>query len=216
MVSKKDILRDAQNDAILLSYINFVGEKEVLSLSLRFNVNKFVGRWQQVLTSLSTSILGTNLLYSTVTADYSLNSDGTIKVKNSAYDENFEITTIDGISRARSPLVPTCRTVEFNEQLFEGNYWIIYISADFNTIIVSAPIIIGPIDLTSNFGLYVLTRNRETYWNSNEPQKVFDTLEKYGFNQLWNFPINSGASFPMPNPVPPKVEKKINNKKNKK
>jgi len=196
------------NEAVILNYINFVGAEEVLSLTLRFNVLRFVGKWEQVLTSLSTNLLGSGIFYSTVQANYSLNRDGTIKVVNSAYNGDFEFEKVEGTSKARSPLVPTCRTVTFNDTKIEGNYWIIYISQDFNTIIVSAPIIIGPIDLSSNFGLYVLTRDREKFWNSNEPTNVFNTLKKYGFEKFWNKPVNSGKSYPAPLQEDKKIVKK--------
>lgn len=195
METIKKNLGDSNDAAVILNYINFVGEAEVLDLVSRFRVNKFVGRWEQVLTSISTGLLGSGILYSSVNATYSLQSDGNIKVVNAAYDQNFEKTCIEGSSRSRSVLVPTCRTVTFNNSMFEGNYWIIYISQDFTTFIVSAPIIVGSIDISSNFGMYVLTKDREKFWNSSEPQNVFNALKKYGFTQFWNFPVNSGKSF---------------------
>lgn len=196
-----NIFGDVQDGAVVLSYVNFVGPTEVADLVLRFTLNlrKFYGRWEQVLTSVSTNLLGSGIFYSSVTADYSPLPDGTIKVVNSAYDGKFEKTSIEGVSRARSTLVPTCRTVKFPDQPLEGDYWIIYASKDFNTIIVSAPIIIPVIgiDVSNNFGLYVLTKNRDQFWSSNEPKNVFDTLKKYGFDKFYNSPVNSGKSYPI-------------------
>ena len=190
------------DNLIVKQYIDFVGSEEVVELVLRFNLNirKFLGRWEQVLTSISTNLLGSGIFYSSVIANYSLLPDKQIKVVNTAYNGKFELTSIEGTSRARSALVPTCRTVKFGDQLIEGNYWIIYAAKDFNTIIVSAPIIIPliNINLSDNFGLYVLTKDREQYWNSNEPHNVFNALKKYGFDRFYNYPVNSGKSFSIP------------------
>jgi len=214
-----------EDEFVILQYVNFVGPAEVADLVLRFtlNRNKFLGRWEQVLTSLSTNLLGSGIFYSSVTADYSPLPNGDVKVVNTAYDGDFELTSIEGSSRARSSFVPTCRTVKFPNTPIEGNYWIIYASKDFTTIIVSAPIIIPIIglDISDNFGLYVLTKDREKYWNSDEPQNVFNALKKYGFDKFYNQPINSGKSFTIPpanvwvakNKKPNNQQKKKPNKK---
>lgn len=198
-----DIFKDIEDGSVVLNYTNFVGFAEVADLVIRFNLNlnKFYGRWEQVLTSISTNLLGSGIFYSSVNANYSPLPNGEVKVVNKAYNGNFELASIEGTSRARNPLVPTCRTVKFPNQPVEGNYWIIYASKDFTTIIVSAPIIIPVIgfDISDNFGLYVLTKDREKYWNSEEPQNVFNTLKKYGFDKFYNQPVNSGKSFTIAN-----------------
>ena len=198
-----EILNDIEDGVVVLNYTNFVGFAEVADLVIRFNLNlnKFYGRWEQVLTSLSTNLLGSGIFFSSVNANYSPLPNGEVKVVNKAYNGNFELTSIEGTSRARNPLVPTCRTVKFPDQPVEGNYWIIYASKDFTTIIVSAPIIIPliGIDISNNFGLYVLTKDREKYWNSDEPQNVFNVLKKYGFDKFYNMPVNSGKSFTITN-----------------
>lgn len=217
-----DLFEGVEDNVVLLNYTNFVGAIEVLDLVFRFNlnINKFYGKWEQVLTSLSTNLLGSGIFYSSVQANYSPLKDGNIKVINKAYDGNFELTSIEGISRARNTLVPTCRTVKFPNQPIEGNYWIIYASNDFTTIIVSAPIIVPVIgfDISDNFGLYVLTKDREKYWNSDEPQNVFKILKKYGFDKFFNKPVNSGKSFTINNEVEKSIikEKKVITKKSKK
>lgn len=188
-------------DPIIVQYYkNFVGEKEVESLVKRFNVNEFCTNWYQVLTSRTTGLFGTGITYSSVKANYSLNTDGTVKVINTAYDTQFKPTIIQGESRARDPNIPTCRTVNFPSISadFEGDYWIIYISSTFETIIVGAPLILPgiPIELSSNFGVYVLAKNRDAFWaSSQETTLVFDALKKYGFTQFWNEGIFSGKSF---------------------
>jgi lipocalin len=189
-----------EDQIIVQYYKNFVGEKEVESLVKRFNVNEFCTKWDQVLTSRTTGLFGTGITYSSVNANYSLNLDGTVKVINNAYDTEFNPVTIEGKSRARDPIIPTCRTVSFPSvsPLLEGDYWIIYISPSFETIIVGAPLILPviPIELSDNFAVYVLSKNRDAFWKSNEETTLaFDALKKYGFTQFWNEPIFSGSSF---------------------
>jgi lipocalin len=193
-----DDLKKIENDIIIKYYKNFVGEKELNSLVKQFDINKFCDKWQQVLTSRTTGLFGTGITFSSVQATYSLNDNGTIDVLNEAYNTNFENIKIKGISEARDNEIPTCRTVKFSTVPLEGNYWIIYISPSFNTIIVAAPLItpIVPIDISNNFGVYVLTKNRDEFWNSTtETNEVFNTLKKYGFTNFWNEPISSGKTF---------------------
>ena len=187
-------------------YKQFVGETQLTYLLKIFKIDQFVGRWEQVFTSRSTEFLGTGLDNSSVSATYSLNNDGTIGVLNSSYNEKLEKKFIEGTSRARNNAIPTCRTVSFGSESainFEGDYWILDISPTFHTIIVVAPIITPyiPIKITDNFGVYVLTKNRDEFWkNKNEVDRVFTVLNKYGFNQFWSEPIVSGISFPIIDP----------------
>jgi lipocalin len=193
-----EFLGELQNKIIIDYYKNFVGEKEVNLLVQQFDVNKFCGKWQQVLTSRTTGLFGTGITFSSVQATYSLNSDGTIQVLNEAYDTNFKNINISGFSSARDNKIPTCRIVKFGSVPLEGDYWIIYISPSFDTIIVAAPLIIPfvPINITNNFGVYVLTKNRDEFWKSQtETNNVFNTLNKYGFTNFLNQPISSGETF---------------------
>jgi len=187
-----------QNKIIIDYYKNFIGEKELALLINQFDVNKFCGKWQQVLTSRTTGLFGTGITFSSVQATYSLNDDGTIKVFNEAYDTTFKSINITGVSSVRDDTIPTCRTVNFNSLPIEGDYWIIYISPSFDTIIVGTPLItpIIPIKLNDNFGLYVLAKNRDDFWKSQkENPYVFDVLKKYGFTNFLNEPISSGETF---------------------
>lgn len=194
-----------QDEIILNYYKKFVGEQQLTYLLDKFKIDRFLGRWEQVFTSRSTGLLGTGIDYSSVNAIYSLNNDGTVHLLNSAYDEQLEKKIIEGSSRARDNSVPTCRTVKFDSASvpFEGDYWILDISETFQSIIVVAPIITPyiPIDVTNNFGMYVLTKNRDRFWkNRDEVDHVLTILNKYGFTKFWNEPIVSGTSFPIVDP----------------
>ena len=190
-----------KNDEIVVDYYKkFIGEPQLSYLSDTFKIDKFVGRWEQVFTSRSTGLFGTGIDYSSVFAVYSLKNDGTIGVFNSSYDEKLEKKFIEGTSRARNNAIPTCRTVSFNSESsldFEGDYWILDISESFQTIIIAAPVItpLIPIEIIDNFGVYVLTKNREDFWkNKQEVDHVFTVLNKYGFTKFWNEPIVSGVT----------------------
>ena len=187
--------------AVVEKYISCVGKKEVDKLNKIFKAKKFVGIWKQVMCSPSTSFFGSGPNYSSVEAKYTLKKNGLVGVENGAYDVDLNRVGVKGVSGARDDKIPTCRTVKF-DNLFknEGNYWILYATPSFKTIIVAAPIIIKlfntPVVITNNFGFYVLTRNRKQFWNSREEyEHALDALKKYGFDKLWNKPVATGESF---------------------
>lgn len=200
------ISKEKQDETVVNYYKQFVGESQLTYLLNTFKIDKFVGRWEQVFTSRSTGLFGTGIDNSSVNAVYSLNNNGTIGVLNSSYNEKLEKKFIEGSSRARANAIPTCRTVSFNPESsvdLEGDYWILDISPTFETVIVVAPVITPyvPIEIIDNFGVYVLTKNRDEFWkNKKEVDRVFTILNKYGFNKFWNEPIVSGVSIPIREP----------------
>lgn len=194
---------ETYDKAVVEKYTSFVGKKEVKQLTKRFKAKKFVGKWKQVMCSLSTSLFGSGPNYSSVEAKYTLQKNGLVGVENGAYDIDLNRVGVKGVSGARDEDVPTCRTVKFDNLLKnEGDYWILYATPSFKTIIVAAPILIKlfntPLVITNNFGVYVLTRNRKQFWNDTEEyEHTLDALKKYGFDKFWNRPIASGESFNM-------------------
>jgi len=190
---------DDYDEAVVKKYTKFVGEKEVKRLTKLFKPEKFVGNWKQVLCSPSTRLFGSGPKFSSVEATYKLKKNGLVSVTNDAYDGEFNRVSISGVSRARKDEVPTCRTVEFNLRKNEGDYWILYATPSFETIIVVAPIILKifncPLVITNNFGFYVLTKDRKKFWKTEEQTHVVGTLKKYGFTQLWNGPIATGETY---------------------
>jgi lipocalin len=177
-------------------YKSFVGADELRILTERFSVSKFTGRWEQVMTSASTQLMGTGLAYSSVHAIYTLLDNGTLKVDNGAYDEDIQKVSISGTSKKINKL-ETCRTVKFDNLWFEGNYWLIYVTESHDTVIVAAPIILQlpymPICITGNLGLYVLTRDRNKFWK-NQVNEIQSVLKRYGFDKWYNRPVVSGVS----------------------
>ena len=189
------------DDAVIIKYKKFVGKKELKKLLEIFDSEKFAGKWKQVMCSPSTRVLGSGPNYSSVQATYTLKKNNIVGVKNDAYDNDLSRVCITGTSRARDDDIPTCRTVKFNN-LFdvEGDYWLIYATPSFNTVIVAAPIMIKvfnqPLVVTNNFGFYVLSRNIKQFWSSpNEYKNTFNALEKYGFNKRWNKPVATAESY---------------------
>lgn len=182
-------------------YTDFVGADDLKILTDRFSITDFVGRWEQVMTSISTQIMGTGITFSSVNATYELQSDGNLRVLNSAYNRGLEKIYIQGVSRKRNVL-NTCRTVKFDNLGFEGDYWLFYVSDAHDTVLVAAPLVVPipifPVCLTGKFGLYVLTKNREQFWaNPSRVAEVQSVLKKYGFDSFHNSPIFSGVSIPI-------------------
>jgi hypothetical protein len=126
-----------------------------------------------------------------------LKSDGSISLVNKAYDSDGNPVFIKGVCNYRDPSVPTCRVVKFDKRNIEGNYWITYISKDLSTFLVGAPLIVFGKLIIPNTGLYVLTKDRDSYWKNDALQKEMSTvLNNYGYTNYFNKPIFSGASKP--------------------
>ena len=167
------------------------------TLNSRFTKLDITNTWQQVLTSRSTGLYGTGIAYSSVCADYKLKSDGSISLVNKAYDSDGNHVFIKGVCNYRDPSVPTCRVVKFDKRSNKGDYWITYISKDLSTFLVGAPLIVFGKLIIPNTGLYVLTKDRDSYWKNDALQKEMSTvLTNYGYTNYLNKPIFSGASKP--------------------
>ena len=189
------------DEAVVEKYTNFVGKKEVKQLTKMFKPEKFAGTWKQVMCSPSTGVLGSGPNYSSVEARYTLKKNGLVGVRNDAYDDKLNKVNITGESRARNDAIPTCRTVKFNNLFkIEGDYWIVYATPGFKTVIVAAPLVIKlfnkPLVVAGNFGHYVLTRSRKQFWSSPEEyNNTIDALKKYGFTKKWNKPVVTAETF---------------------
>ena len=190
------------DQAVVEKYKKFVGEKELKSLIAVFTSEKFNGIWKQALCSPTTRFLGTGPNFSSVQAIYDDSTmNGLISVKNDAYDNDFLRVSISGISRPRDEIVPTCRTVKFNNLFdIEGDYWLIFATPSFQTLIVAAPVILRifnrPVVITKNFGFYVLTRDIRTFWSTKEEyEPTFKALKRYGFNKFWNKPVATAETY---------------------
>jgi hypothetical protein len=158
-------------------------------------------RYEQVLTSASTRILGTGLKMSSVQADYTQHADMTLRVVNTGRDKHLTPVRTSGTSRARDD-VGLCRTVVFDGVPVEGDYWIFYISRDLSTFMVAAPLlaksVAGCLMLSGAFGLYVLSTDRGRFWSDPElVRAVYETARVYGFIFPYNEPVVSPRSLPL-------------------
>lgn len=193
------------DEAVVEKYKEFVGKKKLRNLLDNFSLEKFVGKWQQVMCSPSTRVLGSGADFTSVQATYKLKKDGVISVRNDAYDGDFNRVCITGTSEAIDENIPTCRKVEFNNFFrIKGDYWIIDATPTFNTFIVAAPVILNvfnrPFVISNNFGFYVLTKDRKTFWNSpKEYDYIFDALKEYRFTKFWNKSVATGETFALKN-----------------
>ena len=93
-----------------------------------------------------------------------------------------------------------CRTVEFDTVPVEGDYWIVYISDDLSTVVVSAPILAKTsffaTTISSNFGMYVLTKDRAEFWKDRALVTEIDVaLKERGFDSWYNTAVVSGESY---------------------
>ena len=191
-----DNLFKDKNEVTIKLYKNFTGNMFEY-LQNKFNVNSFIGKWEQVFTSRTTGLFGTGITFTNVTADYGINENGNISVYNSAYNQELTFINIRGESKTRDPNIPCCRTVSFsdNKSIPEGDYWITYINDDFSVIVVTAPLIVAGLNISDNFAFYVLTKDRDTFWsNKIEVDKVLDYLKSKGFTKFFNKPVVSGTS----------------------
>lgn len=125
--------QDKINKDIVNDYKKFVGEKELDKILTKFNNSRFSleKKWNQVMGSFSTSILGSGFGSSSISAEYKKIDKDNISVLNRALDDSFNNIFVKGISRPRDISIPTCRTVSFNNIMgVEGDYWILHINEE--------------------------------------------------------------------------------------
>jgi lipocalin len=167
-------------------YKKTLPEKMYQQIQNNFKIDLFTnGTFSQVATSRSTVIGSTGITFSNIKATYGIveneeKKNTHVSVRNQGMDDNFVYSSITGESRPRidssGQPVPGCRTVYFNpterytnqnfDQGLEGDYWVLYATKDMRTIVVSIPLILFGFKLSSNFGVYVLTKDPETFWTN--------------------------------------------------
>ncbi len=181
-----NLVRSTRDRQITKLYKETIPDEMYENIQSNFSIDLFTNEtFSQVATSRSTVIPRTGITYSNVKATYgkvndTKKKDTHVSVRNQGMDDNFIYTDITGESRPRidssGAPVPGCRTVYFNaneryddqnfDQGFEGDYWVLYATSDMRTIVVGIPIILFGFKLSSNFGVYVLTKDPETFWTN--------------------------------------------------
>ena len=191
------------NDEIISKHKEIIGKENLKILLDRFNSPNFMFNdilWNQVLTTRSTAFFGTGIGNSSVSVVYRLiDSENKIfSVNNKGLGENFEPKGVKGTTNARSKDVPTCRIVSFESLGFDGDYWILYVSEDYLTILVASPLFIPETSIlvSPNFGCYILThKTHSQFWNdSNGVQEIRDVAKNFGYDNFFNKPLASAES----------------------
>jgi len=154
------------------------------------NVTSFIGKWNQVATSRSTTLFGTGPKYKNVTAYYNTSynkelNQTVISVFNCGISPKNIHKNISGYSYVNSPCL-TKRKLHFDGVKVDGNYWIIKLGPIINNkyeyVVISGP-------LSSFFGtrfsLYVLARNVEKYKKIYE-NEVRNWCKDQKFIFFWN------------------------------
>jgi hypothetical protein len=183
------------SNEIVTDYKRFVGEDELKELLTKFNKKEFSieNTWNQVMGSFTTSLLGSGFGSTSITAEYDKLDEDTISVLNRALTDSLQDIYVIGISKPRDTSVPTCRTVSFDSNGIEGDYWILYINDRLDTFIVVAPLIIPEtsIKVIPIIACYILTsKSHSEFWSDKKNVKeIFDITEKYGFNNIFIKPL---------------------------
>lgn len=197
------LFKSRRDKQITKLYQKTIPEEMFNQIETSFDINKFTGTFSQVATSVSTIVARTGITYSNVKATYDNVDDKEkqnthVSVLNRGMDSDYNFTSINGESRPRigenNKIFPGCRTVYFkpNERYqnqnfdrgFEGDYWVLYATEDMTTIVVGIPIIVFGRLITSNFGVYVLTKDPENFWqNETLRNKVMYYITK---NEVFN------------------------------
>jgi hypothetical protein len=191
-----NLVRSTRDKQITKLYKETIPKEMYENIQTNFSLDLFTNEtFSQVATSRSTVIPRTGITYSNVKATYgkvndTKKKDTHVSVRNQGMDDNFVYTDITGESRPRidssGAPVPGCRTVYFNaneryddqkfDQGFEGDYWVLYATSDMRTIVVGIPIILFGYKLSSNFGVYVLTKDPETFWSNENSEARNDVM----------------------------------------
>lgn len=126
-------------------------------------LNSYLGKWNQVATSRSTSLFGTGPGYRNVSALYNITNGTLLSVYNSGYNQKKEFTSISGYSYTEGES-QTKRKLHFDTVPVDGNYWIVKLGPIKNNEYQYA-IISGAIRnyFGTRFSLYVLARNIKEY-----------------------------------------------------
>jgi lipocalin len=190
------------NQDIVEDYKKFVGEKELDLLLTKFNKRRFTleKKWNQVMGSRTTEILGSGFGSSSITAEYKKIDKDNIIVLNRAIDDSFQNIFVKGMSKPRDISIPTCRTVSFDNIIgLEGDYWIIHINDRLDIFIVVAPLHIPQtsVKVVPVFACYVLTsKTHAKFWSDEKNvQEILEVAKKYGFdNNILTKPVASAET----------------------
>ena len=142
------------------------------------DIEKYVGRWYQVLGSPTNEIFqgyGTCL-----TADYGILSNGSVSVLNSQVDKNGNLEEIAGYAYYKNASEPGKLSVYLQGTPFDGPYWIVKLGEvkddQYQYSIITVP---------SQISLWVIARNVQDFYNE-YAKMVTDYLnaQKYHYETI--------------------------------
>lgn len=108
----------------------------ITTTSTTIDLNKYLGKWYQIAALPQLFSFNTKC----VTAEYSLNNDGSVKVINKQVTQGGTLQTIEG----RATVEPNSGNAKlrvgfFGQEPTESNYWIVEIDDDYSYAVISNP-----------------------------------------------------------------------------
>lgn len=150
------------------------------------NQTAYLGHWTQVYSDLIVEATFENASFC-VTADYGVNTNGTISVLNRERQGSVEgpERRVLGWAATDSPTQEGQLTVHLQTAPFPAPYWIYALGPNtFNGSLYEWSIVSDPLKAT----LFVLVRNLTAFeerWDS----EILEFLSSNGFTKTWNVPI---------------------------
>ena len=148
-------------------------------------LNSYLGKWYQMATSRSTSLLGTGVNFKNVSAEYKLLNNSLLGVYNSGYNAKSNFTSIRGYSYVIGDS-ETKRKLHFDGVPVDGNYWIVKLGPIKDEVYRYA-IVSGALTrfFGTRFSLYVLARDKHEY-KLNYEEEVKQWCKENNFKFYWN------------------------------
>lgn len=138
------------------------------TVSSEIDLNRYLGKWYQI--AALPQVFSFNA--KCVTAEYSLNSDGSIKVLNKQINQNGTPSEITG----KATVEPNSGNAKlrvgfFGQQPAASNYWIVEIADDYSYAVVSDP---------NKITWWILSRTPQM--DPTLVQSIIDRWASYGIN----------------------------------
>lgn len=134
----------------------------------KVDLNRYLGLWYEIY-RLPNGFEEKNC--KDVTAVYSLNYDGTIKVLNSCILSNGKIDTAEGVAKVDDNQTNSKLKVSFFRP-FYGDYWILDLADDYSWSIVGEP-----------SGKYLWVLSRIPVMNAELEEEIVRKIERLGYNK---------------------------------
>jgi len=150
----------------------FWGSCPVVSVQQNFDINRYMGKWYEQQRFFAIFEIGTNC----VTAEYTLEDTGAVKVNNTGYRWiTGKYTTAIGDAVVEDPAEPAKLGVRFSPAQPRGDYWVLDTDYDTYTVIWSCT----PFGrfFNTQFG-WILTRSAEGI-SAAKTRQIYSLLEEY-------------------------------------